>query len=460
MRAGRAAAIRAAQQAVEATDPWLAAIRSAVADPAVPELVAQPIVDLTRADIIGYEILSRFPAPPQAPPNEWFANAERAGLGAFLEARVLRRTLELRRTLPPGTFVSVNISARHLGSEPVQSVLSGTDDLAGLVIELACPDAEAAAGLGSELTALSAAGGMLAIDEAGAGQVGLSQIATLRPALVKLDRSLVDGIHRDETKRTIVEMLAEYAGRVDSWLIAEGVETEADLKALARIGVPMAQGFLLGRPELPWPWLADDTIGMLHGVELGVSSSWHVAGLIEEADSIPVGDHEPPQTGQILVEVDPRGRPVAMRHAAGASPRRSAVPSLLTVLPSEGIDAVTRRAMARAAVYRFDPVICTDASGRLVGVVRVERLVESLADMAARAPREGDPPHVFAGHDGLLAQAGDQAARWPEHEAAEPAVAPVEPIDTLDPEPAWAAAAPTEARPLPSRRARAAGQRG
>ena len=47
-------------------------------------------------------------------------------------------------------------------------------------------------------------------------------------------------------------MLGEFAGQLDAWLLAEGVETEGELAAFRRLGVPLAQGWLLGRPAAPW----------------------------------------------------------------------------------------------------------------------------------------------------------------------------------------------------------------
>ena len=70
----------------------------------------------------------------------------------------------------------------------------------------------------------------------------------IRPDLVKLDRSLADGVDRDPAKAAVVEMLGALAGRLDAWLLAEGIEREAELETLVGLGVPLAQGYLLARP--------------------------------------------------------------------------------------------------------------------------------------------------------------------------------------------------------------------
>jgi EAL domain-containing protein (putative c-di-GMP-specific phosphodiesterase class I) len=396
--------MRAAEQAVQAADPWLAAVRAAVADPAVPELHVQPIVDLVRAEIAGYEVLSRFPGPPDAPPDHWFAVADRAGLSAHLEARVLRRALGLRSSLPHGTFLAVNVSPHLLGAEPVVEVLADAGSLTGTVIELSGRVPDDMAELARSLERVTSVGGLVAVDDAGAGHRGMTQIATLRPALVKLDRSLVSGIDADPTKTAVVEMLGEYASRMDAWLLAEGVETEAELEALMRLGVPLGQGFLLGRPALPWPALRLDVIDLVRRAEARPGTTGRIGSLVEEAERVAVNAPDQPHTGQVLVEVDRGDRPMAMRHATGATPRRTAVPSLLVVLPSERVEQVARKAIERAAPYRFEPLVCADVAGRLLGVVRMERLVAALADTAGAAA-EATEAGAEATEAGVPAQA-------------------------------------------------------
>ena len=64
---------------------------------------------------------------------------------------------------------------------------------------------------------------------------------------MKLDRALVSDADTDPVRVALAEMLGEFAGRIDAWLLAEGIETLAELAAFAQLGVPLAQGWLLGR---------------------------------------------------------------------------------------------------------------------------------------------------------------------------------------------------------------------
>jgi EAL domain-containing protein (putative c-di-GMP-specific phosphodiesterase class I) len=87
----------------------------------------------------------------------------------------------------------------------------------------------------------------------GAGYSGLRQITALHPTYLKLDRSLIRGIDTDPDRAALVHALVGYAQHSGAHLVAEGVETEAELDAVVAIGVGLVQGWYYGRPGPPWP---------------------------------------------------------------------------------------------------------------------------------------------------------------------------------------------------------------
>jgi EAL domain-containing protein (putative c-di-GMP-specific phosphodiesterase class I) len=89
----------------------------------------------------------------------------------------------------------------------------------------------------------------IAVDDAGAGYASLSHILELRPAFVKLDRGIVTGLEADEARAALVAGMGHFARSIGVRLVAEGVETEAELAALRGLDVDLVQGYLLGRPE-------------------------------------------------------------------------------------------------------------------------------------------------------------------------------------------------------------------
>ncbi len=216
--------------------------------------VFQPMLELATGRIAGYEALARMPDGPFRPPDEWFDQAHRAGLGAALEAAALRAALRAHGR-PERTFLALNVSPGALLSAEVRAALP--DDLSGIVIELTEHELfSTAAALDRELVKLRERGARIALDDAGNGYAGLQQIIRVAPDILKLDRSIVDGLHDDPHRFALVEALISFASTTRAAVCAEGVETLADLAVLAALDVTYAQGWALSRPDAPWALLA------------------------------------------------------------------------------------------------------------------------------------------------------------------------------------------------------------
>jgi hypothetical protein len=71
------------------------------------------------------------------------------------------------------------------------------------------------------------------------------------------------GYDRDPAKAALIEMLGRFTGQLDAWVLAEGIERMAELESLIRLRVPLAQGYLLGRPAEPWAALPDGLAGAI-----------------------------------------------------------------------------------------------------------------------------------------------------------------------------------------------------
>src|SRR5215216_6389411 len=95
--------------------------------------VFQPVLELATGRVAGYEALARMPHGPFRPPDQWFNQAHRAGLGPALEATALRAALRAPAR-PDRTFLALNVSPGALLSHEVRQALA--DDLSGIVIEL------------------------------------------------------------------------------------------------------------------------------------------------------------------------------------------------------------------------------------------------------------------------------------------------------------------------------------
>jgi EAL domain-containing protein (putative c-di-GMP-specific phosphodiesterase class I) len=217
-------------------------------------MAVQPIVDLRTGSVHAYEALARFGPDGAGSPLHWFSLAEELGEREALERACLGAALELFSRRPRGVRLAVNLSAPVLFDRRTLRMLDRPHDLSGLIIEvteeaLVQSDAQ----LGAVIDPLRARGVRLAVDDMGAGYSGLRQVTTVHPSYLKLDRSLVSGIDVDGDRAALVSALSGYAERVGSLLVAEGVETDAELRTVIELGVPLVQGYCLGRPAPPWP---------------------------------------------------------------------------------------------------------------------------------------------------------------------------------------------------------------
>src|SRR4051794_34150635 len=228
-------------------------VKRVLAGMASARLVYQPVIDLDRGEVAGYEALARFGDTGLRAPGPYLAAAERAGRGAELEAHLLGLALAARDTVPAGCFLAVTLPPARLTSPVVAALLRAAGDLSGLVLELTeHVPVDNLTALRRRIDGLRERGALLALDDTGAGWSGLRQVAELRPDIVKLDRSLVTDVDKDEVKQGLVELVGQFVSRLGSRLLVEGVERFGELDAVNRLGVPLAQGWLLGRPSLRW----------------------------------------------------------------------------------------------------------------------------------------------------------------------------------------------------------------
>ncbi|WP_040337626.1 EAL domain-containing protein [Candidatus Blastococcus massiliensis] len=353
--------------------------RPLLADPDDLTLVFQPIVDVATGTVAGYEALARFPGA--AGPDVWFAAAAEAGVAAELEALAIHKALAMVDALPPDTFLTINVSPHILGAAPVRDALAIRPDLRRVVVELTehTPVDDLTA-LRGQCDELRARGALIALDDAGSGYSGLQQLAALRPQIVKLDRALVSDADTDPVRVALAEMLGEFAGRIDAWLLAEGIETQAELAAFARLGVPLAQGWLLGRPSPGFAPLSAEATELVRAQVARARLTDSVAGLVRPVRQHSADDELPAVPPVVLV--GPHGEPTGLLLHDPRTGECYPAPVSLRVHPTTDITEALERALTRPPAVRFDPVLCTDPTGHVLGLLRIEDLAA-----AARASR-------------------------------------------------------------------------
>jgi EAL domain-containing protein (putative c-di-GMP-specific phosphodiesterase class I)/AmiR/NasT family two-component response regulator len=239
--------LRAQAEAEDVEKTRIGRVQAALADGAMA-IHLQPIVDLQSRRAIGFEALARFFVEPDRAPNVWFLEAAAVGLEEELELAAVRAAVHELARLPAGTFLAVNVSPSLLVSPALRRAIDGLP--AGrLVLETtehaAIDEYEA---VEAALAAFRAAGGRLAVDDAGAGFASFRHILQLAPDFIKLDASLTRDIDLDRGRRSLAGALISFAAEIGATIIAEGIETEAELAALSLLGARFGQGYRLARP--------------------------------------------------------------------------------------------------------------------------------------------------------------------------------------------------------------------
>lgn len=217
----------------------------------------QPIVELAGGRVVGVEALARFPGGPGEPPGAWFEEAREVGLGVELELLALRTAIPSLGRLPEAAFLSINLSPEALASPRLRRLLPGLP-CTRLVLEVTehtpVRDYEP---LAAPLREFREAGGRVAVDDMGAGYSSLRHILEFEPDLIKMEVRFARGIDADPARRALAAGVLALARELGSEVVAEGIETEDELRTLRALGVPYGQGFYLGRPgPLPPPGAA------------------------------------------------------------------------------------------------------------------------------------------------------------------------------------------------------------
>lgn len=212
------------------------------------DIVFQSVHDVTSGAVLKVEALARFPCAPFRP-DAVIAQATQMGVGFELETAILRRVVAMVPQVPDDVLVTVNISPAVAMAVPWDEVLVGVDP-SRIVLELTEHDAVHDYGaLEDVLEPWRERGVRIAVDDAGAGFSSFSHVLELSPEFVKIDRSITHHIDVDDARRRLAHALAELAGHIGATVVAEGVENQGELDAVAAVGITAAQGHYLSRPR-------------------------------------------------------------------------------------------------------------------------------------------------------------------------------------------------------------------
>lgn len=370
----------------------------ATIDAGAIEAAFQPIVDLKRAEIAGFETLARPTSGGDFKgPSELFDAAERTGLLWDLETVTRGTSLQAASEWPAEAKLFLNTTP-EVFADPrfCGAVLESVRATPGLtpsrvVLEITeRSEQQHVQGLEEQVRLVKASGFEIAIDDVGAGTSGLNRIMALRPHWLKLDRELVEGIHQDRVRQNLIRFLVRFATLSGVRMIAEGIEKQEELATLMDLGVVFGQGYLLGRPGSRQQTLRADIRDFIRNARLGGPM-----GLQPDRR----GDTVAPFVRPVLT-IDSRRR---VGEVAAELLRDSEVSGFVVVEGTQPVGWCDRDSLLRAAA--------DNRSGQLIGFVVSPGLacagpdasIPDVLDLAcSRDERNAGTPIVITGERGVL----------------------------------------------------------
>jgi EAL domain-containing protein (putative c-di-GMP-specific phosphodiesterase class I) len=215
----------------------------------------QPIVDLGRRTVFGYETLLRSEEASLPHPEAVLDAAERLGRLHELGRRTRELAAEVFVRAPANALLFVNLHTHDLLDPHLYDAGGPLASMAERVVleiteRATIDDVE---DVQSRVGMLRRLGFRIAIDDLGAGYAGLSSFVALEPNIVKLDMSIVRNVHQSAIRRRLVESMASLCGELGIQVVAEGVELVDEQDTLRDLGCQLLQGFLFAKPGRPFP---------------------------------------------------------------------------------------------------------------------------------------------------------------------------------------------------------------
>ncbi len=264
------------------------------------DVAFQPILSVEGGVISGFEALARWSHPQHGPvpPGDFIPLAEESGLILLLGAQILekacRQVALWNQSWGTRLSVSVNVSPRQFTDADLLSQVLGILDKTGFDPKLLRLEITESALIVHQdtvkqiLVEARAHGIRISLDDFGTGYSSLAFLLNLPVDEVKVDKSFVSDMHKDPQRMEVVRTVVHLGQSLGKRVVAEGVETEQDLRELAAMGCECAQGWLISKPLL-----AEAMEANLPAIKARSATSAHAAHL-------PLGLKASPQTQRQL----------------------------------------------------------------------------------------------------------------------------------------------------------------
>jgi EAL domain-containing protein (putative c-di-GMP-specific phosphodiesterase class I) len=211
----------------------------------------QPIVSLERFKVVGFEALARGPAGgPLERADRLFAAASYYGMHRELDLACLGGALRGAASLPAPFWLSVNLGPDLFDAPLLGRLVPDPRTMRRRVFELTehlpIPHPQ---GFAARMRPLRRQGARLALDDAGCGFLDMGMVASISPHIVKLCTTVIRRIEGGPDPVRAIRQAVRFIRKSGAAALAEGVETEEQLRLVRGCGFALAQGYLFGKPR-------------------------------------------------------------------------------------------------------------------------------------------------------------------------------------------------------------------
>lgn len=224
-------------------------------DELVPHL--QPIVNLSDGIVVGHEALMRWNHPQRGllSPGDFLEVAEASGIIEAIDWRIFKRACSLAACRDEATYLSINVSPRHLLHSDFADRVLGLLERTGLAPSRLVIEVTEGSLLGNPeqvrgiLHQLQERGVGVALDDFGTGYSSLSYLHTFPLRMLKIDRTFLAALDRRDNSAAVIDAIVSVARALSMEVVAEGIEEEVQRSALVALGCGFGQGYLFGHPQ-------------------------------------------------------------------------------------------------------------------------------------------------------------------------------------------------------------------
>lgn len=380
----------------------------------------QPIIHVPSGDIYGYEALARVNGETTFNHiGELFPFAEKIGKLYAIETLCRRKAISSAPSvLRKNELLFLNINPQVLSDpEFATGQTRKLLDIEGLHpwnVVLEITEQSAIKDFPSFREALAHyrnQGYLIALDDVGAGYSSLQSIAELHPDFLKIDRSLINEINKNPAKWALLETFVNFSKRIGCRILAEGVETEEEMRTVVQLGVDFVQGFFVAKPQferVPLNQQALDIIKLPR--KTAAVDNYTIRSLVEplplfDAETLvkTIDDFFRNHPNEWLIGITEKTRisgalkrekldaALSTRYGASLYPERS-ISQLMDKAPlivedTTPVEVVARLAMERPNAQLYDGIIVTNQR-KPVGKICISSLLSAMTDRQIRMDHE------------------------------------------------------------------------